>query len=158
MDHIVKYIQNLLDNSGPTVGYLGTCSAGYDVTSNFIFAFGVSEGPFRVTAYIPEAVLGQARQQLVTNDYAAILIVDANSYEGVQVKGPAIIRPGDAEGEAFFKMNIKRLETFYGSDMFKSVRMSPLIAVELTVKEIYNQTPGNGAGEPLKVEEGDMLP
>lgn len=156
MQNYEKYVQRLLEGPAQTVGYLGTRDEYMHVFVTIVFGFGVKAEPFRVVAYIPEEALGSARHNLKVSDYATLLIVNAGTFEGVQVKGNAVLRRAEAEGEAFLKMNLKRMMAFYDMEFYKPVRTSPLIAVEITAKEIYDQTPGIGAGERLRLEEGGV--
>jgi hypothetical protein len=157
MGNYIEHIQQLLEGPAQTVGYLGTRDENLQVSATIVFGFGVKANPARVVAYLPEAALGNARRNLNISDYATLLIVNAGTFEGVQVKGNAVLKPGDTEGESFLKMNLKRMMEYYGSEFFKAIRTAPLMAVEITVKEIYDQTPGVGAGEQLRLEEGDSF-
>lgn len=156
MDIYTNHIQRLLDGPAQTVGYLGTRDEQCQASITFVLGFGLKSDPLRVTAYLPEAALGNTARNLKTSDYATLLIVNAGTFEGVQVKGHASLGPGDTAGESFLKMNLKRMMEFYDMEFYKEVRTAPLMAVELTVKEIYNQTPGDKAGERLQLEEGGV--
>jgi hypothetical protein len=154
MDNVVNHVRRLLEGSAQTVGYLGTRDERMQLSVSFVLSFAVKSDPFRVVAYLPEAALGQTERNLQINDYATLLVVNGGTFEGVQVKGNAVLKPGDEAGEAFFRMNIERLKDFYQVEEFhRPISKDPLMAVELTVKEIYDQTPGIGAGESLRVAE-----
>jgi hypothetical protein len=155
MDIYAKQIRKLLEGPVQTVGYLGTRDEHCQVSVVFVLGFGVSTRPLSVTAYVPEATLGNTIRNLQISDYATLLIVDAGTFEGIQVKGPAVLRPGDAAGETFMEMNVQRMKEFYDMEFYKPISKSPLIAVDVTVKEIYNQTPGVGAGERLQLDGRD---
>lgn len=147
LEQAVAYIRQLLES--PTIGYLGTRDARHQVFSTIVFSFAVQEDPPRLVAHIPEPAIVEARRNLLICDYVAVLFGDAQTYENIQIKGRAAVRAATESEEAYSVVMHRRLNRFYGSGLLDDLRMTPLMAVEVEINEMYNQAPGSGAGEPL---------
>jgi hypothetical protein len=150
MIQMVKYLQRLLE--GPIVGHLGTRDENHHVCRTIFFSAAVLENPPRLVLHIPEVGLASVRRNLLISNYVAALFNDAVTYQSVQVKGSAAIRLVTDLEESYFEMMRQRLADIHYPDRLFTMQHKPLIALEIIIMEIYNQTPGTGAGELLVFE------
>jgi hypothetical protein len=145
----LSYLQKLLES--PFVGHLGTSDEKHKVFRTIFFSAGVIENPTRLVIYIPEVGLEDVRRNLSISDYAAATLI-ALTFECVQVKGSITIRPATDLEESNSKVILQRLAALQYPERIFTMRRKPLMAVEMVIIEIYNQTPGTGAGERLVFE------
>jgi len=108
-----------------------------------------------VTVYLPQALATETLKNLEANGQMAVTIARPSDFKSVQVKGTvASVRPStetDREFQAIFRAALVEQFHIVGIPRCVTRRLVwwPSVAVELTVKEVFGQTPGPTAGEPL---------
>jgi hypothetical protein len=114
-------------------------------------------GPNEVSVIIPEVFAGRLRENLKDNGRAALGFGEGVSHESYQIKGRcvAVRAPTAPDLEA----KARAIDSMLGFlknfpvkvDLLHAMKDAPCVVVTLTVDEIYNQTPGPGAGEKIAV-------
>jgi DNA-directed RNA polymerase subunit N (RpoN/RPB10) len=108
-----------------------------------------------VTVYIPAATAQETVANVATTHRLAVTCSHPLSHETIQIKGLTRgVRLAPAADESFVR---ERLEQFaevldvLGLPRHVSRRMAhwPAFAVDVSVEEVFDQTPGPKAGEPL---------
>lgn len=110
MISMLEYLQNLL--KGPIVGHLGTRDENHKVFRTIFFGASVLENPTRLVFYIPEAGMAAARKNLLIGDYAAALVVDATTFESIQIKGTVTSHTATDWEESNYKKQLERLRAY----------------------------------------------
>lgn len=147
---MVNLLRNLVQQ--PVIGHVGTRDKEYLAYSAFFIGASMLEEPTRLVAYLFESGAVDTRRNLLLCDHVAITLADVMTYESIQVKGKAILRPITASEQARHEQMIRLLTSMHYGDKMLKFSGRPLVALELTVAEIYNQTPGPGAGERMLFE------
>jgi hypothetical protein len=108
-----------------------------------------------VTIYVPAATSQQTMANVATTRRAAIVCVEPLSHDSLQIKGVTRgVRLAPAEEKAFVA---ERLEDFAGvldaiglpKRLTRSVAHWPAFAIDVSVEQVFDQTPGPKAGNPL---------
>lgn len=124
-----------------------TCCRGIAITSRDDFD--------TVTVYVPAATAQETVANVATTRRVAIACSHPLSHETVQIKGLTRgVRLAPASDEAFVR---ERLDQFAGvldeiglpRRVGRSMAHWPAFAIDVSVEEIYNQTPGPKAGAPI---------
>jgi hypothetical protein len=150
-----EYIKKLLEV--PIVGHLGTRDENHHTDSTIFFSAVVLNNPLRLVAHVSEARMAATRRNLLVSDYAAMLFGNPIIFEAVQVKGPVRLWAATQEEESYQAMMVQRFAGYNYPDKLL-MKFLPLVSVEMTVIEMYNQTPGVGAGERMAFgETGEIL-
>lgn len=110
----------------------------------------------RATVYVPVATSRDVIANAATTKKLAVMITRVVEHLGVQLKGSveAIRMAGDDEGP-FVRRRLQEFadvvdEIGLPRRIFMSVSHWPAFAVEITVEEVYDQTPGPRAGSCLR--------
>ena len=110
----------------------------------------------RATVYVPVATSRDVIANAATTKKLAVMITRVVEHVGVQLKGSveAIRMAGDDEGP-FVRRRLQEFadvvdEIGLPRRIFLSVNHWPAFAVEITVEEIFDQTPGPRAGSSIK--------
>lgn len=137
---------------------VATAAGGWpDATRGWGLAVGADGEGIRVGIAAGAAA---ALRNLAANDQVAVICVDVQTYRSVQLKGRAgtVTAPvalGDDEVWSVY------LDRFFGACgeigipelMMRKLVPPARVTVEITVAELYDQTPGPAAGRPLTVED-----
>jgi len=109
-----------------------------------------------VTVYLPAATSHETMANIATTRRLAVLCSEVSTHETTQIKGVTRgVRLAPSADEVFVR---ERLEAFAESlaslglprHVTRSLAHWPAFAVDLTVEEVFDQTPGPNAGNPLK--------
>ena len=124
-----------------------------------MFAMGIRPHADRavITVYLPEALSAQTCQNLTDNGDIAITVERPIDHMAVQIKGRSLgVRPSteqDRELQAVFRAALVEQFAKVGIPRSTTRRLVwwPSIAVDVAIRDIYLQSPGPRAGEPLPV-------
>jgi hypothetical protein len=111
--------------------------------------------PSRVTVYLPTLTSDATRRNLEGNGDIAITLERANDARAIQIKGKATnIRDSDETDralQAVFRAALIEQFALVGIPRATTRRLVwwPSLAVDVEVREVFQQTPGPKAGEPL---------
>jgi hypothetical protein len=116
------------------------------------------EGDDRLAIYVAETLAGRTLANLRANGQAALTATRVTDNRSVQLKGTYVgDRPADAQ-------DLARLESMqengnhelaligFPRSVLARLVDRPCVVVELRVREIFEQTPGPRAGQPLEGE------
>lgn len=108
------------------------------------------------TVYLPEALAEPTRKNLLENGEVAVCLCRPRDNRAVQLKGKFLrLRPSDENDREIQQLGraafIEQL-AFVGVPRTVSRRLVwwPSLALEFGVQSVFQQTPGPGAGEPLR--------
>jgi hypothetical protein len=110
----------------------------------------------RATVYVPVATSRDVIANAATTKKLAVMITRVVEHVGVQLKGTVEAIRMAADDEAPFVR--RRLQEFaeildeigLPRRVFLSINYWPAFAVEITVEEVFDQTPGPRAGTSIK--------
>jgi hypothetical protein len=109
-----------------------------------------------VTVYLPAATSHETLANIATTRRLAVACSEISSHETTQIKGVTrAVRLAPASDEAFVR---ERLEAFAATldtiglpkRVTRSLAHWPAFAVDVTVEEVFDQTPGPNAGNQLQ--------
>ena len=109
-----------------------------------------------VTVYLPVATSHETMANIATTRRLAVACSEIPSHESTQIKGVTrAVRLATPADEAFVRDRLEALADSLGSiglprHLTRSLAHWPAYAVEVTVEEVFEQTPGPNAGTPLK--------
>jgi hypothetical protein len=149
--------QALMDHFATPVSIaVGTVTDGRPV---FLRAFGLDArlGAGELTIYVPVVTAGPTLAGLEHAKQASVSVVNVENFQGFQLKGEVTsVAPAGPEAEA----TIDRIQTRMVESTAKMISPAfsqgwgrfvtrPAVALTLRVREIFQQTPGAGAGERI---------
>lgn len=108
-----------------------------------------------LTVYLPTASVERTRRNLVDNGEIAVTVIRPSDLRSVQIKGVAtVIRESDEtdrEFQSIFRGAFIEQMAVVGVPRTMTRRLIwwPSLAVTVKVREVFLQTPGPRAGEPL---------
>ena len=136
--------------------HLGTRNAHLEPSGARVTAVRVEADGSHMTAYVPKVAAGRVLPDLKDNGLAALVFVRPTDDRACQVKGvfagSRAARPGerstvaaqwDGARRSLERIGIPRVLT-------DSWTIWPSVAVRIRVTHLFNQTPGPGAGAPLR--------
>lgn len=109
-----------------------------------------------LTVYLPEATAAATLKNLEANAEIAVALIRPSDLRAVQLKGKSVsIRPSsenDREFQGIFRAALIEQMEMVGVPRCVTRRLVwwPSLAVEVAVREVFQQTPGPAAGEPLE--------
>jgi hypothetical protein len=108
-----------------------------------------------VTVLLPEAMMKRSLENLRNNGQVAVTFSRIVNHQSIQIKGECLaVRPGDSVDRA----TQERYRDAWFSDLERvgmprgncqRVGYSPCVAVDVSIRDIFVQTPGPEAGRPL---------
>ncbi len=116
-------------------------------------------GSDRILVYLPTARADSTLANLRDNGRAALTICRVTDNVSIQLKGRFLgARPGEAADRRYLEWLLDRRQrelAEVGMPRSYSSRLVwwPCVAIEIQVEEIFDQTPGPRAGEPLPLPE-----
>lgn len=121
------------------------------------YAMGAKVDPDRgvVTVYVPLALAGATRRNIEDNGEVAVTMTRPSDHKSIQIKGKALAvrEAGEADRELQSIRRAALIEQFAGvgipREISRRIAWWPSLAVEFEVREVYAQTPGPRAGEPI---------
>ncbi len=111
------------------------------------------------TVYVPEVMAAATLRNVKANGQLAVNLSRPTDHKCVQLKGRAIGVRSSTEADRHVQSLARSalIEQFaaIGIPRAASRRLIwwPSVAIEMTVEHVYQQTPGPGAGEPLRRED-----
>jgi len=136
--------------------HLGTRNAHLEPTGARVTAVTVDVDGSHVTAYVPKVAAGRVLRDLEDNGLLALVFVRATDDRACQVKGvlvgaraasprerTAVTAQWDRVRRSFERIGIPRALT-------ESWIIWPSVALRVRVTDLFNQTPGPGAGASLR--------
>ncbi|MBN4049643.1 hypothetical protein JYT36_00280 [Bacteroidales bacterium AH-315-N07] len=151
-DKLIEFLK------GPVIGAAGTRDSNLQSSVHRIWGTKVNDDKESMTVYVAEVMADNMLKNLEDNGHIACTIGEPISHENYQFKGKFISsKKSDVVDEAFQDECImKFVEQERKSGMpeealqvFSKIIYKPSIAITFKVEEIYNQTPGPGAGAKL---------
>ena len=146
-DKFVEFI------NGNTFMYIGARNEKLQTTSNRVLGAKVNPDGDSFTCFIPKPVADKLVSYLDACNKSAVTMATLPSHEAYQFKGTCTsIREADDGELAYAQAYLDKMVTFTSQfgipeDFFRAFVVDPSIAVTLKVEEIYDQTPGPGAGK-----------
>jgi hypothetical protein len=116
----------------------------------------VGEDRRTVVLYVPSDQAGATFDNLRENGRLAVFYCRVTNYRALQIKGALIeLRPTrdeETELQARYTHDFATEGSKVGLpyEVTAALRLSPSMAVEMTIEEVYAQTPGPQAGELLR--------
>ncbi|HKO94642.1 MAG TPA: hypothetical protein VJU61_25985 [Polyangiaceae bacterium] len=122
-----------------------------------LFAMGIRASADRttLTVYLPSVSAELTRRNLAHNGDIAVTLERPIDLKAVQIKGHSIgIRPSteaDRELQAIYRAALVEQLGAVGVPRSVTRRLTwwPSLAVDVRIREVFFQTPGPGAGEPM---------
>jgi hypothetical protein len=122
-----------------------------------MMAMGIRLHPERdaLTVYLPQALAAPTCKNLEDNAEIAVTLIRPSDMKAVQIKGKlTLIRQStesDRELQLIFRSALVEQMAAVGVPRCATRRLVwwPSLAVEVAAREIYAQTPGPSAGEPM---------
>ena len=153
---ILQELKNFIDHRGLSVAF-GTRDK--DLQPSFIRGFGISynESENSMSVFVPKAFSGKHLENLQNNGRGALTLINTDNHVAYQFKGQYISTHDCNENELkIFQENITAFGQFiakyFGENMLtvlQGFNIFPLITITFKVEEIFNQTPGPGAGKKI---------
>jgi uncharacterized membrane protein len=116
----------------------------------------VAEDGRQITLYVPTPQLGCTLENLAASREVAVMILAVVSFQSVQVKG-RVVKARDAEPDE--RETIARYHLAFADALAKTgmpretiarLVQWPASALEIEVRELFQQTPGPEAGTPWR--------
>jgi hypothetical protein len=108
-----------------------------------------------VTILLPEALMEKSLANLRDNGQVAVTFSRTTTHQSIQVKGTCVaVRPGDLSD----RESQERYRLAWSAELesvgmprghTQRVRYWPSVAVDVSIREVFVQTPGPEAGRPL---------
>lgn len=138
-----------------TDAYVATRDDALEPESMFAMGTRVHADRGTLTVYLPEALAAATCRNLEANGEIAVTLNKPPTCRGFQVKGTLLsIRPSDETDREFQQLYRASLGVEFeavGVPRSTTRRLAwwPSLAVEIEIRDIFVQTPGPGAGEPM---------
>ena len=106
-----------------------------------------------VTVWLAAAVAGRIAENLAVEPRIAVGVNRASTHQTFQLKGRAVaVRPAPPEREAEYAGHFRALvgevaQVGLPRRLLEPVVLWPALEIDIEVSEIFDQTPGPGAGE-----------
>jgi hypothetical protein len=110
-----------------------------------------------LTVYLPQALAAPTCKNLAENSEIAVTLIRPSDMKAAQLKGKSVaVRQStetDRELQMIFRSALIEQMAAVGIPRCATRRLVwwPSLAVEVAVREVYSQTPGPSAGEPMVV-------
>jgi hypothetical protein len=146
-DNLIEFIH------GNTFIYIGARNEKKQTTVNRVLGAKVNSDADSFTCFIPKAVADKLVSYLETCNKAAVIMGTLPSNEAFQFKGTCTSIRVANDGELAYmqvyldKMSAHGKQFGIPEELFGDFVVDPSIAVTLKVEEIYDSTPGPGAGK-----------
>jgi len=116
-------------------------------------------GAKSLTIYIPDNENEQTLKNIASNGAIAVTVGEPVTHKTVQIKGTVTAhRPTDSAEQGIQEIYRSKITAMLdqvgiGGKHARYRRLTPSTAVEFSVEQIFDQTPGPGAGEPLELTD-----
>jgi hypothetical protein len=135
---------------------LGTVGEGLVPECVRVCGASVAPDRARLTLLVGDAIAGRTRANIEAGSRVAVTFSRIYDHRTVQVKGRAIaVRAGTEADHAIATRYVSAFAealhpTGLGRAYVRRLRIWPLVAIDVEVDALYQQTPGPGAGEALR--------
>lgn len=146
---VIEFLQ------GGLIMFLATRGADHSPESVLATAARVSADGRRLTVFVPEVLAATSRANVRDNGHAALTLSRVTDHRSMQIKGRMHgERPALEEEHRALEPTLERFAAemgLVGMPRSATARLVtwPSWALELRITELYEQTPGPRAGEPL---------
>ncbi len=146
-DKFVEFIH------GNTAIYIGAGNEKMKTTVNHVVGAKVNPDGDSFTCYIPKAGTDKLVSYLEACNKYAVTMATIPSHEAYQFKGTCIsVREADDGAVKYAQTYLDKMVDFTSQfgipeELFSNFIVDPSVAVTIKVEEIYDQTPGPGAGK-----------
>lgn len=134
----------------PIVVYLGTRNSSLESHFGFCFGARVSTDRDILTVFLPEYDHEEIMADLADNGQMAVAINYTPGHETYQLKGERIaIRPITEADYALQKIWYDKIVPYLPPHLAPPAvtpRLRPSLAIEMRIRDVYEQTPGPGTG------------
>jgi hypothetical protein len=109
-----------------------------------------------VTVYLPAATAGETVANLATTRRIAVSCTEPLSHSSIQIKGVTRgVKLAPAQDRDFVAQRLESFADALGAfglprNVTRSLTHWPAFAIEVSVEELFDQTPGPKAGEALR--------
>jgi hypothetical protein len=141
---------------GGAAAWMGTCDGARVPEAARIMGARVHESRRALTAYLPAEQSGRTLQNLRECPELSIFFCVVFTFRAVQIKG-ALVRVREAEPheraiqERYSKEWVEaNAKVGMPPELIARMKYWPSMAIEMSVREMFVQTPGPGAGAPLR--------
>ena len=144
--------------NGPILMVVGTRDEKLCPSVNRVFGAIVNAGRETITFFVPEILSEKMLRNLTDNGRIALLISEPISHETYQFKGAYISsrKSNDEEiafQDAYFHKILSHLPKFgVPEEYWNTLIYKPSLAVTFRVEDIFDQTPGPGAGKKITAD------
>ena len=146
---IVEYIGR------PVVMFVGTRDENLNPHVNRVMGAIVEKDKERITFYVAEVTSQKIRHNLDDNGRIALTMSEPISHESYQFKGSYLSSRESEEGDIaiideYVKNIVSQIKIAGGSEeFFNDFIYNPSLAITFQIEDIFNQTPGPGAGKKI---------
>jgi predicted pyridoxine 5'-phosphate oxidase superfamily flavin-nucleotide-binding protein len=144
---------------GPQMMFVGSRDEALMPHANRVYGAIVGADRENITFYVLEKEFEKLKRNLESNNYTSLSIADSFSHETYQFKGTYLSsRKSNAQDEAILDIYADKLAGVVKAlgvpeELLKLFVYKPSVAITFQVKEIFDQTPGPGAGKKITEEE-----
>lgn len=141
--------------------YVATCDGALEPESMLAMGVHVHGDGRKLTVHLPSALAGATLENLRVNPELAVTLIRPSDCKAVQVKGRVSrVRPSEETDRALqrvYRAALVEQLAIVGvpRELTRRVNWWPSVAVEIAVRDLYVQTPGPRAGEPLETVDGE---
>ncbi|MBK8206069.1 MAG: pyridoxamine 5'-phosphate oxidase family protein [Planctomycetes bacterium] len=114
------------------------------------------DGPGRAIVYLPAYESAPALANLRANGAVAVLVEEPTTHRGIQMKGrslavrEATVPELDHVAEFVARTKAELSAIGFAPTVLERMNFTPCTAVEFTVEQVFEQTPGPGAGRAVE--------
>ena len=143
---------------GPTAMAVGTRDEKLCPAVNRVFGAIVNADRATITFFVPEIMSEKMVRDLKDNGRIALLICEPISHETYQFKGAYISSRKSNEEEIAFqdgyfnKISSHMAQVGTPEEYWNTLVYKPSVAVTFRVEDIFDQTPGPGAGKKITAD------
>jgi hypothetical protein len=145
--------------ASPVLMYLATRAHDFDLECTPAFGAYVVAPPRTLRIFVPEPVAARTRANVQNNGEVALLLVQVTTHKSIQLKGRFLSERigADADERAAITRYLGGLTDEMGSvgvprSVCERFVADKLIALDFEVRDVFIQTPGPAAGQPLATE------
>jgi len=136
---------------------LGTRNSDLQPTIQRAFGVRLADDCSQISFFIPKKLSEKTLSHLKQNARAAATVVDPNTHQTLQFKGSFVSSADCTESDmqVFYEtMNGfgQVIERFFGAEalaQMQAFNLLPLVSITFKIEDIFNQTPGPGAGQKI---------
>lgn len=140
---------DLIDRS--SIMHLGTCSPEGSPLSTRVVGGYADLAAHQITIFIPQKRSDRVLLNLERNSKLAILFIDPLTYRSLQVKGLHVqTLEGNTREYHIQDLYFLRMKRHSFPEKYYQIDRKPMLSLKVQITEVYDQTPGPGAGILMK--------